>query len=82
MAEGRIESERHPSALTQDVERIVQVLREAIMVIDDYDPDRNPARCMRQIRRLLDDPALRMALTRVAAAAPLVPDAGENGDAA
>lgn len=70
-----------PCASSKDLELIVQVLREAIMVIDDYDPDRNPARCMRQIRRLLDATSLRIALIRVAADIPLAPDAGDRGAA-
>jgi hypothetical protein len=49
---------------------LVHVLREALTVIDDYDPDRNPSRCMRQIRRLLDKPALRVAVTRLGADIP------------
>jgi hypothetical protein len=55
----------------KDLEVLVHVLREALTVIDDYDPDRNPSRCMRQIRRLLDKPALRVAVTRLGADIPL-----------
>jgi hypothetical protein len=54
----------------KDLEVLVHVLREALTVIDDYDPDRNPSRCMRQIRRLLDKPALRVAVTRLGADIP------------
>jgi hypothetical protein len=49
------------------LEVLVNVLREALTVIDDHDPHRNPNRCMRQIRRLLDKPALRVAVTRLGA---------------
>lgn len=52
---------------TADLEVLVNVLREALTVIDDHDPHRNPNRCMRQIRRLLDKPALRVAVTRLGA---------------
>jgi hypothetical protein len=59
---------------SRDLEIIVQALQEALTVIDDHDPVRNPARCMRQIRRLLDDANLRIAVRRLAADIPLVPD--------
>jgi hypothetical protein len=59
---------------SRDLEIIVQALQEALTVIDDRDPVRNPARCMRQIRRLLDDANLRIAVRRLAADIPLVPD--------
>ena len=39
-------------------------------VIDDHDPDRNPARCMRQLRRLFDNISLRAAIRRLAAEMP------------
>jgi hypothetical protein len=54
----------------RDLEVLVHVLREALTVIDDHDPHRNPNRCMRQIRRLLDKPALRVAVTRLSASMP------------
>ena len=56
----------------KDLEVLVHVLREALTVIDDHDPDRNPNRCMRQIRRLLDKPALRVAITHLSAGIPSV----------
>jgi hypothetical protein len=52
----------------------VQALQEAISVIDDHDPDRNPARCMRQLRRLFDNISLRAAIRRLAAELPLPPE--------
>jgi tRNA C32,U32 (ribose-2'-O)-methylase TrmJ len=54
----------------RDLEVLVHVLREALTVIDDHDPHRNPNRCMRQIRRLLDKPTLRVAVTRLSATIP------------
>lgn len=50
-----------------DLELVVHALEEAFTVIDDFDPDRNPARCMRQLRRLFDNPKLRIAVRRLAA---------------
>ena len=49
----------------EDLDLVVRVVDEALTVIDDYDPDRNPARCMRQIRHLLDTPKLRSAIRRL-----------------
>ena len=37
-----------------DLHLIVSVLQEALTVIDGNDPDRNPIRCMRQLRRLFE----------------------------
>jgi hypothetical protein len=64
--------------LSKDLEVILHALQEAITVIDDHDPVRNPARCMRQIRRLLDDVNVRIAVRRLAADSPLVPDSPES----
>jgi hypothetical protein len=50
---------------SKDLELVVQVLQEALSVIDDNDPDRNPARCMRQLRRLMDNSNLRSAIRRL-----------------
>jgi len=50
-----------------DLHLIVSVLQEALAVIDGNDPDRNPVRCMRQLRRLFDKPSLRSALRRLTA---------------
>ena len=50
---------------SQDLAVVVQVLHEALEVIDDHDPDRNPARCMRQLRRLLNNSHLRSAVKRL-----------------
>lgn len=78
MSDLRIDSERRSMSSSKDIEIIIQALQEAITVIDDHDPVRNPARCMRQIRRLLDDVNLRIAVRRLAADIPLVPDAPES----
>ena len=78
MSDLRIDSERRSMSSSKDLEIIIQALQEAITVIDDHDPVRNPARCMRQIRRLLDDVNLRIAVRRLAADIPLVPDAPES----
>jgi hypothetical protein len=53
-----------------DLQLMVHALEAALMVIDDHDPDRNPARCTRQIRRILDNPDLRIAIRRLAADMP------------
>jgi hypothetical protein len=53
-----------------DLEVVVLALEQALSVIDDFDPDRNPARCMRQLRRLFDNPKLRAAVRRLAADMP------------
>jgi hypothetical protein len=60
-------TERRSERSLKDLELMVLALQEAVTVIDDYDPDRNPARCMRQIRRLLDNTDLRIAIARAAA---------------
>jgi len=59
---------------SKDLELVVQALLEAFSVIDDHDPDRNPARCMRQLRRLLENISLRAAARRLAADLPVEPD--------
>jgi hypothetical protein len=51
----------------------VQALQDAFAIIDDHDPDRNPARCMRQLRRLFDNISLRAAARRLAAEMPDAP---------
>ncbi len=71
MTDARYEAERR--ADTKAVEIVVHAVQEALAVIDDHDPVRNPARCLRQIRRLLDNPNLRVAITRLAADVPLGP---------
>ena len=59
---------------SKDLELVVRALLEAFAVVDDHDPDRNPARCMRQLRRLLDNISVRAATRRLAAELPLPPD--------
>ena len=59
---------------SKDLELVVRALQEAFAVIDDHDPDRNPARCMRQLRRLFDNISVRAAIRRLAAELPLPPD--------
>ena len=78
MNDARMNTWRRSASSAKDLKLIVHALQEAITVIDDYDPVRNPARCMRQIRRLLDDPNVRLAVERLAAAIPLVPDATDD----
>jgi len=75
MTDARVNTGQRIASSSKDLELIAHALQEAITVIDDYDPARNPARCMRQIRRLLDDPKLRMAVERLVAEMPLLPDA-------
>lgn len=78
MNDVRVNTRRRSASSSKDLELIVHALQEAITVIDDYDPVRNPARCMRQIRRLLDDPKLRMAVERLVAESLLVLDAMDD----
>ena len=59
---------------SKDMELVLRALQEAFAVIDDHDPDRNPARCMRQLRRLLDNINVRAAVRRLAAELPHVPE--------
>jgi hypothetical protein len=73
MAEVRMSKQRSVEP-PKDLAILVQTLRDALTVIDDCDPDRNPARCMRQIRRLLDNTDVRIAVTRVAADIPINSD--------
>ena len=61
--------------VSKDLELVVQALLEAFSVIDDHDPDRNPARCMRQLRRLFDNISLRAAARRLAHDLPVPPEA-------
>ena len=74
MIDARVNTRQRGASSLKDLELIAHALQEAITVIDDYDPARNPARCMRQIRRLLDDPKLRLAVERLVAEIPLLPD--------
>jgi hypothetical protein len=74
MAEARFEAERRDDMASKDLELVVQAILEAFSVMDDHDPDRNPARCMRQLRRLFDNVSLRAAARRLAADLPLDPD--------
>ncbi len=74
MANARFEAERRPDMPSKDLELVVHVLQEAFSIIDDHDPDRNPARCMRQLRRLFDNIAVRAAARRLAAELPLGPE--------
>jgi tRNA C32,U32 (ribose-2'-O)-methylase TrmJ len=74
MTDTRFDAERRTDMTSKDLETVVNALQEAISVIDDHDPDRNPARCMRQLRRLFDNISLRAAIRRLAAELPLPPD--------
>ena len=71
MINARITTEHRSERSSKDLELMVHALQEAVTVIDDCDPDRNPARCVRQLRRLLDNTDLRIAIARTAAAMPL-----------
>jgi hypothetical protein len=70
MADVRIITEGHSERSSKDLELLVHALQQAVTVIDECDPDRNPARCMRQLRRLLDNTDLRIAIARIAADMP------------
>ena len=74
MANAGFEAERRADMPSKDLELVVHVLQEAFSVIDDHDPDRNPARCMRQLRRLFENISLRAATRRLAAELPLGPE--------
>ena len=78
MAEARFEAEQRDDVASKDLELVVQALLEAFSVMDDHDPDRNPARCMRQLRRLFDNASLRAAARRLAADLPLEPDSRDR----
>jgi tRNA C32,U32 (ribose-2'-O)-methylase TrmJ len=73
MTNARFDAARRADPPPNDLELVVHALEEALIVIDDFDPDRNPARCMRQLRRLFDNPRVRVAVRRLAAAMPPVP---------
>ena len=64
---------RRSDMFAKDRELILDALQESLRVIDHYDADRNPARCMRQLRRIFDNPELRAAITRLAAGIPRTP---------
>ena len=74
MTDTRFDAQRREDAVSRDLELVVHALQEAVSVIDDHDPDRNPARCMRQLRRLFDNVSLRAAIRRLAAELPLPSD--------
>jgi hypothetical protein len=74
MMDTRLDTQRRDDTVSKDLELVVQALQQAVSVIDDHDPDRNPARCMRQLRRLFDNINLRAAIRRLAAELPLPPD--------
>ncbi len=73
MTAAQFESERRAETASKDLALVVQALQDAFAVIDDHDPDRNPARCMRQLRRLFDNISLRAATRRLAAEVPDAP---------
>ena len=58
-----------------DVELVVHTIEQAFEIVDEHDSHRNPARCMRQFRRLFDNIALRAAVRRLALAEPRAPGA-------
>jgi len=70
MIDARIMTEHRSERSSKDLELMVHALQQAVSVIDECDPDRNPARCMRQLRRLLDNTDLRVAIARAAADMP------------
>ena len=74
MIDARIMTGRRSERSSKDLELMVHALQQAVSVIDECDPDRNPARCMRQLRRLLDNTDLRVAIARAAADMPLQTD--------
>jgi hypothetical protein len=73
MTEASFDAERRADTSSKDLELVVDALQKALTVIDEHDPDRNPARCMRQLRRLLANQNLRAAIARLAPDSPLAP---------
>lgn len=65
MTEASFDAERRTDQSSKDLELVLYALQEAMAVIDQHDPDRNPARCMRQLRRLFNNPNLRAAVGRL-----------------
>jgi tRNA C32,U32 (ribose-2'-O)-methylase TrmJ len=74
MSDTRLDAERRADTASKDLELVVSALQEALSVIDDHDPDRNPARCMRQLRRLFDNVSLRAAMRRLVGELPPPPE--------
>jgi tRNA C32,U32 (ribose-2'-O)-methylase TrmJ len=74
MTDTRLDAERRADTASKDLELVVSALQEALSVIDDHDPDRNPARCMRQLRRLFDNVSLRAAMRRLVGELPPPPE--------
>ena len=74
MTDTRLDAERRADTASKDLELVVSALQEALGVIDDHDPDRNPARCMRQLRRLFDNVSLRAAMRRLVGELPPPPE--------
>jgi tRNA C32,U32 (ribose-2'-O)-methylase TrmJ len=64
MGEAKIPNERRPHP-SSDLAVVVAALEEALTIIDDHAPDRNPTRCMRQLRRLLNNSHLRSVVKRL-----------------
>jgi hypothetical protein len=56
-----------------DVELVVNTIEQVFEIIDEQHTYRNPARCMRRLRRLFDNSTLRAAVRRLAAAVPQAP---------
>jgi hypothetical protein len=73
MSDARFDAERRPDTASKDRELVVHALQEAFAIIDEHDADRNPARCMRQLRRLFNNARLRAALSRLGSDTPLAP---------
>jgi hypothetical protein len=73
MSEANFDAERRADAPSKDLRLILHALQEAFAILDEPNSDRNPARCMRQLRRLFGDPKLRAAISRVAPEPPLAP---------
>jgi hypothetical protein len=74
MSEASFDAERRADASSKDLALILHALQEAFAIIDEPNSDRNPARCMRQLRRLFGNPNLRAAINRLAPKPPLAPN--------
>jgi hypothetical protein len=74
MSEASFDDERRADASSKDLALVLQALQKAIAIVDEPNSDRNPARCMRQLRRLFGNANLRAAINRLAAEPPLAPN--------
>ncbi|MPZ40414.1 MAG: hypothetical protein GEU95_20655 [Rhizobiales bacterium] len=80
MSDARFDAKRRSDTSSRDLELVLHALQEAFAIIDEPNSDRNPARCMRQLRRLFGNPNLRAAITRLTPDNPLAPNSNDPID--